>query len=139
MADTFTQEILEQLRKYTECSEFERWDSADKKAADYYKRGYLMALDEIEQRLDERRKEWAEGPNFEGFYSSVGDFMGSNALRMVGQVLFGVGWEDDNVLALSIPDVDKIQSICDKLYPHRYLVQCFDLGEKDIQVLEIGI
>lgn len=132
MAYTFTREILEILRKHTECSDFERWDSADKKAADYYKRGYLMALEEIEQRLDARKKEWKDGLNFEGRYSSVGDFMGEHKLEAVGEALFGKGWLEK----YNYYDENAIQQICNRLYPYRYFVTCLELGEKDIEIIE---
>lgn len=135
MADTLTREILETLRKYTKCSEFERWDSADKKAADYYRRGYIMALDEIEQYLNSRRDAWKMGLDFEGMYSSAGDFMGEHKLEPIGDVLFGKGWYDGP----DQNDDESIQEICDFLYPHRYLVTCLELGEQDIQVIEIGV
>ena len=102
---------------------------------EFYKNGYIMALDEIEQRLDARREEWRNGLDLEGYYSSAGDFLGEHKLEAIGDVLFGKGWYDN-------PDQNddaSIQDICDFVYPHRYLVTCLDLGEQDIQVIEIGI
>jgi len=137
MAHTITQEILELLKEHAETSRSLNPPKDDPEAGKtlLYKSGFTQAIEFFESTLNERRQHWEEGPNFEGFYSSVGDFMGTNALRTVGEVLFGIGWEDD----YDYNDDDAIQSICDKLYPHRYMVQCLDLGEKDIQVLEIGI
>jgi hypothetical protein len=132
MAYTFTREILEKLRKKTECSKFGRWGSADKKAVDYYKKGYITALDEIEYRLDQRKKEWKNGLSFEGYYSSVGDFMGEHKLEAVGEALFGKGWLE----TMNYYDEDAIQNICNLLYPFRYSVTCLDLGEKDIEIIE---
>ena len=137
MAYTITQEILELLKEHVRTSKAMNSAKAGAEAGmvEVYKSGFTQAIEFFEDALNSRRQQWEEGPNFAGFYSSVGDFMGTHGLNTIGEVMFGRGWVDD----YDYNDDDKIQSICDKLYPHRYMVQCLELGEKDIQVLEIGI
>jgi len=136
MADTFTREILEKLKKHAESSEFGRgFKDTEKVAATYYKTGYLRALEFFEDTLNERRQQWEKGPDFAGLYSSAGDFVCTHKLEVVGDVLFGKGWYDNP----DQEDTQAIWEICDFVYPHRYMVQCLELGELDIQVTEIGI
>ena len=137
MADTLTREILELLKEHVRTSKAMNTTKEDAEAGmvELYKAGFKQAIQFFEETLDSRKKQWANGPNFEGMYSSAGDFVGTHKLDTIGDALFGKDWyenPDQN-------DDQAIQEICDFIYPHRYLVTCLELGELDIQVIELGI
>ena len=137
MADTLTREILELLKEHVRTSK--AMNSAESGAeagmVEIYKSGFKQAIEFFEDALNSRKKQWADGPDFGGLYSSAGDFVGTHKLEAIGDVLFGKGWYDN-------PDQNDDQAIweiCNFVYPHRYMVQCLELGELDIQVIEVGI